>query len=412
MEPNIATFDRRQIYRPFLERLNPASLGDVEAQDLIVPPDHDPRDPDQPPIHVAFANTAELSRGSQMALVGGIGSGKTTELRLTLKLLERHADAVNIYLDLAELTDLNTLNPGAILIAIGMQLHRKLKKADKQIADVKVAYQELLELAVGKTDWVEPEGYDPREGPDPDLVPVHTPGLLKPRFPAIHRNVIAVQNLVFRIAMPLLESDSQITVLIDGLDRLIQPERFREFAEQDLRALREAKISVVVATPLLLWFDKSRFLQDYFDDVKHIPAASFDPGKSAFLQQVLLRRGAAELMNEKDISGLARFSGGVLRDLITLARTSAEAAYREDKDRIAFGHVRSAIRQLGKRYLVGLGKTQRRRIQQLMDNEEFSIQDPTSAALVVNRQVLEYFTHGLDSFAVHPALVEVLAESE
>jgi len=117
-------------------------------------------------------------------------------------------------------------------------------------------------------------------------------------------------------------------------------------------------------------------------------------------------------MNEKDISGLARFSGGVLRDLITLARTSAEAAYREDKDRIAFGHVRSAIRQLGKRYLVGLGKTQRRRIQQLMDNEEFSIQDPTSAALVVNRQVLEYFTHGLDSFAVHPALVEVLAESE
>lgn len=416
MEPNIATFDRRQVYRPFLERLNPSSLLDVEAQDLIVPPDHDPRDPDQPPIHVAFANTAELSRGSQMALVGGIGSGKTTELRLTLKLLERHADAVNIYLDLAELTDLNTLNPGAILIAVGMQLHRKLKKADKQITEIKLAYQKLQELAKGKTVWVEDDGEEPDEGvyegPDPDVVAVHTPGLLKPRFPAMERNVMEVRNLVFQIAMPFLDSDAQITVLIDGLDRLIQPERFREFAEQDMRALRKTKISVVVATPLLLWFDKGRFLQDYFDDVKHIPAASFDPGKSAFLQQVLLRRGAAELMNEKDISGLARFSGGVLRDLITLARTSAEAAYREDKDRIAFGHVRSAIRQLGKRYLVGLGKTQRRRIQQLMDNEEFSIQDPTSAALVVNRQVLEYFTHGLDSFAVHPALVEVLAESE
>ena len=110
MEPNTAPFDRRQIYRPFLERLNPASPGELQA--LIVPPEHDPRDPDLPPIHVSFANTAELTRGAQMALVGGIGSGKTTELRLTLKLLKRHEDAISIYRDLAELTDLNELNPG------------------------------------------------------------------------------------------------------------------------------------------------------------------------------------------------------------------------------------------------------------------------------------------------------------
>ena len=413
MEPNTVTFDRRQVYRPFLERLNPTSPRVLEAQNLIVPPEHDPRDPDQPPIHVAFANTAELSRGAQMALVGGIGSGKTTELRLTLKLLKRHADAVNIYVDLAELTDLNELNPGAILIVIGIQLFQKLKKADKESTDIKLAYQKLQELAKGKTNWVEFDGYDTDESPDegPELVAVHTPALLKPRFPAMQRDVREVQNLVFQIAMPLLDSEAKITVLIDGLDRLIRPERFREFAEQDLRALREAKISVIVATPLLLWFDKSRFLQDYFDDVKHIPAAISDPEKSTFLKQILLRRGAADLMEEKEISGMAQFSGGVLRDLITLAQTSAAAAYREDKDRIGFAHVRSAIRQLGKRYLVGLGKTQRRRIQQLMDNEQFSIEDPIARALVINRQVLEYFNHGRDIFAVHPALVEVLAES-
>lgn len=65
MESNIITFDRRQVYRPFLERLNPESPGTLEAQDLIVPPARNPRDPDQPPIHVAFANTAELSRGAR-----------------------------------------------------------------------------------------------------------------------------------------------------------------------------------------------------------------------------------------------------------------------------------------------------------------------------------------------------------
>jgi ABC-type dipeptide/oligopeptide/nickel transport system ATPase component len=409
MEPNTVTFDRRQIYRPFLERLNSESPW---VQNLIVPPEHDPRDPDQPPIHEAFTNTAELSRGAQMALVGGIGSGKTTELRLTLKLLKRHADAVSIYVDLAELTDLNKLNPGAILIAIGMELHQKLKKTEKERTGIKAAYQKLRELAHGKTKWVAVDpSYDPDPYDGPDLEAVHTPGLLKPRFPAMNRDVTNVQSLVFEIAMPLLQSDAQITVLIDGLDRLIRPERFREFAEQDLRALREAKISVVVAAPLSLWYDNSRFLQEYFEDVKHIPAAISDPEKSDFLSRVLLRRGAAELMGEKEISEIARFSGGVLRDLITLARTSAETAYREDQDRIGFVHVRSAIRQLGKRYRVGLGNTQRRRIQKLIDDAEFSIDDPISRALVINRQVLEYFNSGRDFFAVHPALVEALKES-
>src|SRR2546425_11859578 len=105
MEQSTVTFDRRQVYRPFLERLNPSSPSVLGAQDLIVLPEHDPRDPDQPPIHVAFANTAELNRGAQMALVGGIGSGKTTELWLTRKLLKRHHDAINILIDLAEITD-------------------------------------------------------------------------------------------------------------------------------------------------------------------------------------------------------------------------------------------------------------------------------------------------------------------
>jgi hypothetical protein len=401
--------DRRLIYRPFLERLNPALPGVIDAQGLIVPPEHDPRDPDQSPIHVAFANTAELSRGAQMALVGGIGSGKTTELRLTLKQLERHPDAINLYMDLAEMTDLNEINPGAILIAIGLRLYQKLKKADKQTSEIKQAYSKLQELARGKTKWVPP--YDGEEDYDDGLVPVHVPALLKPRFPAIQRTVAEVRDLVFEIAMPLVEAEAQITVLIDGLDRLIRPERFREFAEQDLRALRDAKISIIVAAPLLLWFDKSRFLQDYFEDVKHIPAAISGPEQSDFLNQVLRKRGAADLMAEHEIAEVCRFSGGVMRDLITLARTSAEAAYRDDKDRVGTEHTASAIRQLGKRYLVGLGNAQRKMIRNLIENEEFLVENLLSKQLLVNRQVLEYFNGQRDFFAVHPALAKMLAES-
>jgi len=409
LRSNAVAFDRRQVYRPFLERLNPiASLRDVVDRDLIVPRDHDPRDAGQPPIHVAFADAAELSRGTQMALVGGIGSGKTAELLLTQRVLNRHSDAVNIFVDLANYTDLSELNTGAILATIGMRLYSHLKKAnEKPPEEVTSAHTKLRELAFGKTTWVPVEdwqGYDEGE----EAVRVDVPGLVRLRFPALRREVREVKDLLQSIASPLLENDAQITLLIDGLDRLIRAERFREYAEQDLQALTGTKMTVIVVAPLLLWYDKSRFLQDYFDLVKHIPAAAADPGDSAFLRQILERRGALELMDRAEVTSIAKYSGGVLRDLLTLARSAAEYAYRDDQDRIGRKHVWAAIKQLGNRYLVGLGITHKHRLRRLAVNKEFPIEDSTALELLVNRQVLEYSSRGREFFAVHPALAKVL----
>jgi hypothetical protein len=229
------------------------------------------------------------------------------------------------------------------------------------------------------------------------------------RFQTLRREVMEVQELVVSIASPLLESDAQITLLIDGLDRLIQPELFREFAEQDLQALRGTNImSVIIVAPLLLWYDKSRLLQDYFDMVKHIPAAAADPRNSAFLRQILERRGALDLMDRTEITTIAKYSGGVLRDLLTLARSSAEYAYRDAEDRIGRPHVNAAIKQLGNRYLVGLGYTHRRLLRGLIDDRKFPIENSTARELLVNRQVLEYFKGGVDYFAAHPALAKIL----
>jgi hypothetical protein len=421
MERNLKSdtiaFDRRQVYRPFLERLNPsASIRDLVNHDLIVPRDHDPRDAGQAPIHEAFADTAELSRGAQMALVGGIGSGKTTELLLTQRVLSRHKDAVNVFVDLANYTDLNGLNTGAILATLGMLLYMRLKRESKELpVEVTSAYKKLRELAFGKTNWVPVEesiddDQDDDEGPT--FVPVKVPGLLRLRFPALRRKVEQVRKLLLSIASPLFETDAQITLLIDGLDRLIRAERFREFSEQDLQALRGTKMTVIIVAPLLLWYDKSRFLQDYFDLVKHIPAAAADPSDSAFLKQILERRGALELMDRAEVNSIAKYSGGVLRDLLTLARSAGEYAYRDDQDRIGRKHVQTAIKQLGNRYLVGLGTTHKHRLRQLADNKAFPIEDSTARELLVNRQVLEYFSRGREFFAVHPALAKVLPKTK
>jgi hypothetical protein len=401
-------FDRRQVYRPFLERLNPiASLATLADKDLIVPRDHDPRDNGQPPIHVAFAAYAELNRGTQMALVGGIGSGKTTELLLTHKTLRRHTDAVNIFVDLAEYTDLSEINTGSILATLGMRLYSEVRRiSDEPSADVTASYEKLRELAFGKTKWVHYSENEPDYDPDSDMVPVKVPGVMRLRFPAFRREVKELKELLLTIAAPLIEEDLQITFIIDGLDRLIRPERFREFAEQDLQALRGTKLTTIIVAPLLLWYDKGGFLQDYFDLVKHIPAAN--PQDSAFLRQILERRGVLELMDPPEVSTIAKHSGGVLRDLLTLTRSSADYAYRDAEDRIDRKHVRAAVKQLGNRYLAGLGNTQRRILRRLADEGNFPIDDSTARELLVNRQVLDYFSRGRESFAVHPALARVL----
>lgn len=402
-------FDRRQVFRPFLEGLNSiAPARELFDRGLIVSREGDPRDFDHPPIHEAFAHTAELVRGSQMALVGGVGSGKTTELLLTQEVLNRHPDAVNISVDLADYTDLNELNPGAILAMVGLRLYSWLKQKGDTSKDVDSAHTKLREIAFPRGKWVHPDSLDPEPDYYDEAIWVQTPGLLRLRFPALRSEVKEVKALALAIASPLLESDSQITFLIDGLDRLIRAERFREFAEQDLRALKGTKITVIVVAPLLLLYDKSRFLQDYFDVVKHIPAALSGRKDTSFLTAILERRGALELMNHAEVHSIVRFSGGVIRDLLTLASSAAADAYRDNQDRIQPRHVRAAIQQLGNRYLAGLGNTHRRRLRKLIANNEFSIDDPVALELLVNRQVLEFADAGRESFKVHPALLRVL----
>lgn len=380
------------------------------ARGLIVPPTHDPADIRQPPIHEAFALAAELSRGSQIALTGGIGSGKTTEILLTQEQLGRHSDAVNILVDMAEYTDLNEINPGAILATLGIELYRRLKRKGEVKSDATVAYGDLRKLALPRTEWVHPDSLYEEDYDGHVSVRVDVPGLMRPRFPVLRKEVKEVKELTLAIAAPLLEEDAQITFLIDGLDRLIRAERFREFAEQDLRALRGTKVTVIIVAPFTLLYDKGRFLQDYFEQVKHIPAG-VGTGEIAFLTQILERRGGLELMNRTELNSIVRSSGGVIRDLLTLASAAAAYAYQDNEDKIGPRHVRAAIRQLGNRYLAGLGNPQKRLLRRLANEQEFPLDDPVALQLLVNRQVLEHTKNGRETFTVHPALSKVLPKS-
>src|SRR6185437_2613898 len=71
-----------------------------------------------------LAAGADLTLGSQQLLVGGIGSGKTTELMLAQQELAGNTQMVPLYIDVSAETDLSTVNSGALLASLGMHIWR------------------------------------------------------------------------------------------------------------------------------------------------------------------------------------------------------------------------------------------------------------------------------------------------
>ena len=87
-----APTDRKSRFRAYMARFNPTApaLRSID-QKLVVD-----RGPES--VHAQFAVRADLEPGSQQLLVGGIGSGKTTELLLTERLLKQESDVLAVYI--------------------------------------------------------------------------------------------------------------------------------------------------------------------------------------------------------------------------------------------------------------------------------------------------------------------------
>jgi hypothetical protein len=127
------------------------------------------------------------------------------------------------------------------------------------------------------------------------------------------------------------------------------------------------------------------------------------------LKSVITQRGGTELLGQDEIDLICESSGGVLRDLITLARDAGEAAYIEGSEEIHFPHAVAAIEQLGESYLRGLGPEQIGILWRLKKERSFDVAASPNIELLVTGRVLEY---SATDFRVHPALEMLLPKPE
>jgi hypothetical protein len=413
---SVQASQRRERFREYMRKLNPTAPARLAIDSGLVVEDL------HGSLYKTLAARADLEPGSQQLLVGGTGSGKTTELLLAERWLEQQGQTLCLYIDISAETDLSGLNSGALLAGFGLDLvYAFFGKGfaddldDAKQAAVEKAYNEIYGFAFGTTKsvWV-PHANAFALGPRREFetgqyVTKSVPGKLTPPFPTLQRDIKANRGPLKVFITAIQERSLDIVVIFDGLDRLPSPDRFWTVVDQDLRALRQMRVGVIAAAPQSVLYGQGRAVSAHFDRVHQIRALRPDSKAGDYLKSVLAHRGGTDLLGQDVVDLICESSGGVLRDLITLARDAGEAAYIEGAGEIQFQHAVAAIQQLGESYLRGLGPEQIGILWRLKKERSFDVAASPNIELLVTGRVLEY---SATDFRVHPALDLLLPEPE
>lgn len=393
--------NRKQLYREFLRRFDPgASPGQVLKEDLIE-------------ASLSSGRTEKmgaallLKPGTQLLLVGGIGSGKSTECQLLQQWLATHEpDVLPIFLDVSKFASLEKSKPGSILLSIALHLLANTSKSSK-------AFQKLASTirkeAHGYVDYVDPsDSYEPS---DEELSDEELSGLVRVSIagriskPAeVDSTVADIADLLKELCGHIADPAKEIILILDGMDRLMDPLQYWEFVDQDFSAIKRLGFSLASTAPLSLIYDRGRDVLDHFSQHFHITPIAPDAAGAAVLTSILSKRRAQDLLSESLIEQICLNSGGVLRDLISLVETAAQNAYLDDQDHILKQHVDSAILQLGDSYMLGLSERQRRHLRISFQSTTFLPSRSEDLKLLLSRRVLERAA----TFEVHPALLRSL----
>lgn len=371
-------------------------------------------------LHLNLAARADLEPGSQQLIVGGIGSGKTTELLLAEQSLNEQENSLSLFIDVTAETDLSRFNSGALLASFGLHLARaiaqnlksRLTNSERQL--VVSSHRKLKDFGFGKTEqiFIHSDGSDdePPEDEPPDEEPpgyyqtIRTPGKLQPPIPALQGDIESASQELKNLVGLASQYEFDVVVFFDGLDRLVQPEKFWSVVDQDFRALRSLRVGVLSTAPISVLYGVGKQVADYFDRVHHIAPLVSSAGEDQ-LKNVIEKRQGTELLETAATTLICNASGGVLRDLITMARDAGEGAYIAGSDHIRVVHAEATIKQLGTSYLRGLGPKEIVALRQLHKTKSFDLSSSLNVQLLVTRRVLEYSS---TEFRVHPALLPLV----
>lgn len=341
-----------------------------------------------------------LAPTSSHLLIGGVGSGKTTEL-LAVQSQLGHVDEQirGLYLDISKRHDIARMVPGAIAVQVGLALAGTLSGDDVQL------HAAQLE-AIADGYWADYR--DDYDSPADDSYRV--PGLLI--------SPDKVEDDVARALVPLQKllalahrTYRHLVVLLDGLDRMTDVQAFDQLVANDIKAMIGLGIGVVLVGPLRTLYGLDRTIVQRFESFHHQPWIDVDasPEGHAFLVDVLRRRVLEDMVSGDSIEALVRASGGVLRDLLALAQAACVEGYLSGAEQIGAHEVAAAVDTFGRKHLQGLRPAEIEVLQRVRTKGSFVQTSEDDLALLMTRRVLEYRNPSAVRYAVHPTISDLLA---
>jgi energy-coupling factor transporter ATP-binding protein EcfA2 len=357
----------------------------------------------------------ELEPHATHLLTGGVGSGKTTQLLVMRDAIAKLPDTTAIYIDVTQRQDLRHIRSGVLLLLAGEEVERLLPS--RVTEDVEQARTLLRRRIKGSGYWrPDDEPFCDDEPPDHDDGSpghyVHVPGeLVPPPGPGpLTFGTSARLEIVKTLREAARPKHEHMVILFDGLDRMRDVAKFRELVEQDVQALRSASIGVVLVGPIDVIYAKEKATRDLFDATWHLsPVDLADPEGRRFLMQILRKRASEHVLPDEVCARLAERSGGVLRDLIKLARSAGYEAYAAGADRVGLEHVEAAADAQGRAQLQAVGHDGLEVLQRVRTKGTFIPTSDRDLALLASRNVLEYQDGAKIRYAVHPAIEPLLA---
>lgn len=400
---------RLERFRGYMARLNPAGSALQAVRDGLYVPRLGRSAADE------IAARLELDPASSHLVVGGIGSGKTTQLLVARDRLAALPDTHAEYIDVSDLHDLTKLQPGILIVLAGLALARMVDLPSED-QETRAALRQFHRWANGGVEWVEvdPSDYSgEHDEPDDDdgsyyEMVAHKPLLVPPEKP-IDASVQHKAALLARLRAAVRARFPHVVLLFDSLDRLSDPSAFAAVVEEDVRAIQKTGIGLALVGPLASMYGAHRSVTDHFQHFYLQSAVDVrsDAAGRAFLVELLHRRASADLLPDTSALRLAEWSGGVLRDLISLARAAGEEAYMRGAERVEEEHVAAAADAFGRQLVFGLGPSEIDVLRRVAEKGSFVQTSDRDLALLVTRRVLEYPAAN-PRFAVHPTVLPLL----
>lgn len=354
---------------------------------------------------------------------GHRGSGKTTELaRLEKALANSH---IVVRVDVESLLNLGDVDYADLLVMMGLEVFRHAASAGLRLKKEKL---EALRFWY-KTHILEE---DERRVLDTEVAAELNIGIASiatrlrtdaPRRQTARSQAQANLSDLLERLNDLLDDLRQrarkrLLLIVDGLDKMYNLEQVRNLFLHGANALVEPRCRILYTVPITLYhtndFQQVRLSYHRNFSLPNIKVWERDghaceEGRET-LRKIVLQRMDEKLITAEALEKLVEYSGGLLKELVSLTRNSVlrARALRGDNGPVQPEDVEYAARQVRNAYRALLTEEGYQELHRILQGGRFE-NTPLAQNLLHNLSLLEYNGEGI-WWAVHPIVRPLVEE--